>query len=156
MSYVVKKKALKRIEHSFSVEVEVEKKDEAGNVIPAVKKEVAVWIDFKPQAAEDIDYTVLMSKMADKEKMVTQVEEKDEKTGEVKMVEKIIDGGSYNALLYSIRTSIKAWCDEFTDEDNNVLPFNQDNQVAVFEAVREIPGFFDKVLTAYTGITSKN
>jgi hypothetical protein len=80
------------------------------------------------------------------------IEVVDKETGK----KKNIMSGNYNLLLYEMRTSIKGWSDNFRGEDEEILPFNEENQIAVFEGIRNIPGFFENYLQMYTGVTSKN
>jgi len=69
--------------------------------------------------------------------------------------------GGYQLLMYNLRTSIIA-CSGFADEEGNeiILDKSKSNfeqlQIAVFEAVRNIPEFLEKLITAYSNLNSKN
>lgn len=109
-------------------------------------------VTFKHLAGEDIDYDELRRKLSG----VSDVKILNEETGEE------VDNGSYNAFLYTLRKGLIS-CKGFTDsEDKDIIitqaggKINSDMQIVVFEAVRTIPEFFDKIVTAYTGIDAKN
>jgi len=108
-------------------------------------------IKVKLQAGEDVDYNELRHKLENvsDEKII------NEETGDE------IDNSTYNAFLYSLRTSIieqTGFMDE-NEEDIKIIEdgkINKINQIAVFEAIRMMTDFFDKLVTAYTGLDAKN
>jgi len=120
--------------------------------VPASKEEYALEVTFKNLAGEDIDYGELRNKL----EAISDLEIINEDTGEK------IDNNSYNAFLYTLRKGLIS-CKGFTDQNDKDLvitqkdgKINANNQLIVFEAVRQISDFFDKVITAYTGLSSKN
>lgn len=110
-----------------------------------------IWVDIKPKISEEIDYKRLFS-LTNKEGKI-EITTKDD-DGKEKVIE--YDSGTYNAFLYNIRASIIGWCEDFVDEDEKPLEFNEDNQIAIFEAIKDLEGMFEKLTTAFTGITEKN
>ena len=132
MNFKVKKRKPIRIEHM-------------------IEEGLNIWVDIKPKISEEIDYKRLFS-LTNKEGKI-EITTKDDK-GEEKVVE--YDSGTYNAFLYNIRASITGWSENFVDDDDKTLEFNDENQIAVFEAIKDLEGMFEKLTTAFTGITEKN
>jgi hypothetical protein len=103
-------------------------------------------------AGEDIDYSELRKKLSEHENSEKIISENGEE----------IDSDTYNTFLYTLRTSIVA-CKGFEDEDGNDIAIkgsygkiDKVRLVAVFEAIRNIPDFFEKIIVAYTGESPKN
>jgi hypothetical protein len=120
--------------------------------VPASKEEYALEVTFKHLAGEDVDYGELRNKLEN----ISDIEIINEETGDK------IDNNSYNAFLYTLRKGLIS-CKGFTDlNDKDLVIINKDgkvnskNQIVVFEAVRQISDFFDKVISSYTGLSSKN
>ena len=148
------------VKHSHKVErvqtkvdpMEV-KVDGEKSIAKAVEEEIfELEVTFTHLAGEDIDYDELRGKLNN----ITDVKVLNEETGEE------IDNNSYNAFLYTLRKGLID-CKGFTDQNGKDLVITQKNgkvngniQITIFEAVRTIPEFFEKVVTAYTGIDSKN
>ena len=79
------------------------------------------------------------------------------------------DVGTYNAFLYTLRTSLSDWSG-ISDMDGNVLQSKDAdgkiiiaNQIAVFEAIKLMPvknenepSLLDKITKAYIGDKGKN
>lgn len=103
-------------------------------------------VDFKFINAEDMDYAELREKMEDKKELVTV----DEKGKETK-----VGKGTYNAFLYTLRCSLVGW-NNIADENGVDLPFSEEMQIHVFEAIRLEVDLFDKIISAYTGTQGKN
>lgn len=93
-----------------------------------------------------MDYAELREKMEDKKELVTV----DEKGKETK-----VGKGTYNAFLYTLRCSLVGW-NNIADENGVDLPFSEEMQIHVFEAIRLEVDLFDKIISAYTGTQGKN
>lgn len=116
-------------------------------------------VTFNFICSEDIDYAELRKKIENKEKL--SVEDENGKISEVEM-------GTYNAFLYTLRTSLTDW-EGITDLEGKPLAVRNDkgeiiiaHQKAVFEAIRTLPteegqqSLMDKITIAYTGYKGKN
>jgi len=123
-------------------------------------------VTFNFISSEDIDYVELRKKMEGKQKMT--IEKKVEgKDGKKEITE--IEIGTYNAFLYTLRTSLVD-CEGIEDPDGKPLLIKDDkgkiivaNQIAIFEAIRMLPSgeegqptLMDKVTKAYIGQKEKN
>ena len=132
MNFKVKKRRAIRVEHEL-------------------EEGVVIWVEVKPRISEEIDYKRLMSLSEKKGKI--EVVSTDENGKEIK---EEYDSGTYNAFLYQLRASISGWSDNFTDEDDKPLEFNEENQISIFEAIKDLKGMFEKLTLAFTGTTEKN
>ncbi len=115
------------------------------------KFDISVTFDFIK--SEDMDYVSIRDKLSDKKPILVENEK-----GKIDKK----DVSTYNALLFLLRVSLVS-CTGIADEEENPIiitgedgKVNETNQVAVFEAVKAIPELFDKVVLAYTGLSSKN
>jgi len=139
-------------QRQFTVKHNLVVETEALEGVEASTETYPLEVTFKNLAGEDIDYGELRSKLSN----LSDVKVINEDTGEE------IDNESYNAFLYTLRKSLIG-CKGFTDQDDNDLVIigtdgkvNSNTQLVVFEAVRNISDFFNDVITAYTGLNSKN
>jgi len=118
-----------------------------------VKEDFPLEVTFKHLAGEDIDYGELRSKLEN----ISDTVVINEDTGDE------IDNSSYNAFLYTLRKGLIS-CSGFTDQNDKDITItdkktgkvNADMQLVVFEAMRTLSEFFEKVTTAYVGTDSKN
>lgn len=127
-------------------------------------------VTFNFIASEDIDYVELRKKMEDKQKMLVEAKEdgkvKLDKDGKPIITE--IEVGTYNAFLYTLRTSLTNWEGIVDLEEKPLLVKDssdkiiQSNQIAVFESLRYLPAqkgqpsIMDKITKAYIGQKGKN
>lgn len=124
------------------------------HTITQEKENIEFSVTFRWVASEDTDYVTLRDKAADK----TPLEVIDEKTGAIKTT----NMGTYNAFIYTLRTSLID-CEGITDLDGNIIKIKdekgkiiEDNQIAVFEAVRSETELFNKICLSYIGEKEKN
>ena len=109
-------------------------------------------ISFKFLAAEEQDIETIQKIIASAPKL------KDGESGE----EKIAESAQYKLLNHTLRSSISDWSGIVDDEGSPISLRNADgeiiseHQIIVWEAVRRIEGYMDKVITAYVGPSSKN
>lgn len=110
-------------------------------------------VTFKFIIGEDVDYVMLRDKSADK----TPLEIEDEH-GKITKTEM----GTYNAFLYTLRISLID-CSDIIDPDGKEIKIKdehgkiiEENQIAVFEAIRIQKELFDKIVSAYIGEKEKN
>lgn len=106
------------------------------------------------QSSEELNYTEYRKRLSTSEGTEIVTDENGE--------EQEIDEGTYNAFLYSLRTSIIG-AEPIADLDGEPLVIkdeegniNEENQKAVFEFVKQIPELYDKLITAYKGHLGKN
>jgi hypothetical protein len=162
MGFKVNTKRVFTIEYTHEVEMVEEvlaiTETEAENGVavlgvPAKMEKFELSVTIQQIASEDVDYGELRKKMESVSDTQVIINEESGKT---------MDNGSYNAFLYTLRKSIVA-CKGFVDQDEKDLVItatdgkvNNINQIVVAEAIKQIPDFYDKIIAAYTGISSKN
>jgi len=122
--------------------------------VPKEGEPIEFSVTFKFTASEDIDYVQLRDKAADKTPLIVE----DKETGKETKTEM----GTYNAFLYTLRTSLIS-CEGIEDPEGKKIvitddngKINEDNQIAVFESIRSEQELFDKIIVAYVGHKEKN
>lgn len=142
------------VKHNLVVETKEIKEDVENGIkaVPYSKEEYPLEVTFRHLAGEDTDFGELRLKLEG----VSDIKVINEETGEA------MDNNSYNVFLYTLRKGLVD-CKGFTDQNGKDLvitddsgKINPDIQLVVFEAVRQISDFFNKVVSAYTGTNSKN
>ena len=106
--------------------------------------DVCVKLFFEKVAVENLNFDELRDKLNLKKVAINKEEE-----GQVK------EEGSYNAFLYMLRKSLIGW-EGIVDQNGVVVPFNENNQIAVFEEVQKEVSLIRKIIVAYSGINEKN
>jgi len=68
---------------------------------------------------------------------------------------KMQDEAALNILLYTMRTSMTGW-EGIVDEEGKEVPFSEDAQKGIFDAVTDLEGVLTDLIMLYTGPTGKN